>query len=138
MDDRKMTRASWVSFIPEEWNEREAKGQCPVCGVPKSAFESGMKKYCSEKCKKEYASKLVFWDSLRYEAMERDHHTCQACGINQERATAEYKAKKNKWRLENFQYIINNKEFLDKYKAEQEERIQRYLDGIHELSEIIS
>lgn len=133
-----MTRASWVSFIPDEWNEREKKGQCPVCGVPKSAFEPGLKKYCSDKCKKEYADKIIFWDSLRYKALERDHYTCQSCGINQEKATAEFLAKREKWRDENFSYLVNNPEFLEKYRQEQEEKIQRYLDGLHEALEIIA
>ena len=54
-------RAAWVSFVPKEWKDREEKGLCPVCGVHHDAFEPGMKKFCSPKCRKIYSDKLIFW-----------------------------------------------------------------------------
>ncbi len=131
-------RPSWVSFIPPEWNEREKKGLCPVCGTPKVAFDPGMKKFCSEKCRKAYGEKLVFWGELRERVKRRDNYTCRMCGINNEKLEAEFRQRWKEWNAENKRYVLDQKEFLEEFKREVEERIQRQLDSILEDVELIS
>lgn len=134
-----MTRQSWISFIPDEWNEREKNNQCPVCGTHKALFEKGMKKFCSEKCRNTYSEKLIFWDSLRYEALKRDNYTCQQCGINKEKAEKEWSENKEKYREANIDYVIKNgRILLEKEKERMEEDIQDYLAKIHDRLEKLS
>lgn len=133
-----MARASYISFIPPEWNEREKKGLCPVCGARKEAFEPGMRKFCSEKCRDTYSDKIIYWDSLRLAALERDKYTCQKCGINQEKENEIWKKKHEAWEQQNIKFLAKNKEFVQANTERIQEDIQRHINSIHEDLEMLS
>lgn len=133
-----MSRDYMTALFPAEWIENEKKGNCPVCGVPKEAFDPGQKKYCSQAHRDEYASKIVYWTSLREEVLQRDNHTCQICGITQEKVNSEYHEKKERWRNENVSFLASSSEFWETYKAEINKKIEEYVNTIIELMERIS
>ena len=132
-------RASWVSFVPQEWKDREKEGLCPVCGIHHDAFEPGMKKFCSPKCRKIYSDKLIFWNSLREDALERDNYTCQICGMNQEKVEQQWIRNKQDWHNENIEYVLKNgSDAIEEERNDLEKTIQGYLDSIYERLELLA
>ncbi len=132
-------RTTWVSFIPEEWKQREAEGRCPVCGAHKGAFEPGMKKFCSEKCKQEYSSKLVYWESLRQEVLKRDNYTCQECGINQQKLEEDWNRKKEFYKDQNIKFIQENaRDLIERTKEKINQDIQDKLESIYKDLELLA
>jgi len=71
--------------VPELWRQRAKAGLCPVCGKTKEQFKKGMRVYCSEKCRDEYASKFTFWSELRKKILDRDGNKCATCKITTEK-----------------------------------------------------
>ena len=134
----KVQRETIKYMIPPEWAENEKQGLCPVCGISKKGFDPGMKKFCSEAHRQQYADKILFWDEIRVKVLQRDNYTCTECGITQEKAVEEYQLKKDTWREDNIQFLLKNPKFIDKYRAEQQGRIQDRMDEIMKLLEIIS
>lgn len=74
-----MTRQSILINIPEEYKENERKGLCRVCGMPKSQWDKGRRKYCSRDCWWKYQECFYTWDKMRKEILARDK-VCQNCG----------------------------------------------------------
>jgi len=71
--------------VPELWRQRRNAGLCPVCGKSRQEFATGMIVYCSVEHRDEYAKQFTFWTDLRWEVLERDHRTCQVCGLTQDK-----------------------------------------------------
>jgi hypothetical protein len=74
-----MARQSTHINIPEEYKKNEDKGLCRVCGKPKSQWDKGRRKYCSDDCWWKYQQCFYTWDKLRKEILARDK-VCTNCG----------------------------------------------------------
>jgi len=71
---------------PPEYEEREAKGQCPVCAKPhEKGIRTGSNGEYVQPCSKD--CRIEFWDNVIYGAaglrkatFKRDNYTCVKCG----------------------------------------------------------
>ena len=64
---------------------QDAPDGCRVCNED---VVDGRWNYCSERCREiaNAVQKMFIWDSVREQILERDDHTCQACGLSKEMA----------------------------------------------------
>lgn len=62
---------------------QEDKDKCRVCN---EQVVDGRWNYCSERCRDiaESVQEKFIWEEVRDKILERDNHTCQACGLSRE------------------------------------------------------
>lgn len=60
-----------------------APDRCRVCDEP---VVDGRWNYCSERCRDiaNAVQRMFSWTSVREQILDRDNHTCQACGLSRE------------------------------------------------------
>lgn len=68
--------------MPQEWEDRIANGQCPVCIKDKSIWNRRKDwTCCSTDCSTAYNKKVIYgWTQLREEVFTRDNNVCVKCG----------------------------------------------------------
>lgn len=81
---RKLSHNDRNKTLDEIWGEFD--GTCRVCGEETGKYNSKLRHYCSERCKRiAYAVQDMFtWDVVKAEVRNRDNHTCQDCGKDRE------------------------------------------------------
>lgn len=90
------------------WKGEELTRICEVCGDEFRARNSVVGRFCGMECKAEWQSAAYTgetnpsyrggrdtdygrnWDEQRSKALQRDNHTCQRCGLNEEKHREKY------------------------------------------------
>lgn len=101
--------------IPREWIENRNHKLCPVCAKTKNEFEKGRKVYCSEKCQKEFNSKILIWSNFKNQFLQDNGEKCVKCSITKDDFNKE---KKEKLAILQQEYISTHREQIEHLKTE--------------------
>lgn len=96
-----MARQSTDIQIPENYIENDRLGLCRVCSKPKSRWNKGRRKYCSNDCFWKYQECFKTWTGIRSEILDRDKQ-CVKCSSTSQLEVDHIKA------------IVNQGEMWDK------------------------
>ena len=79
-----MSRQRLLNVRMDDLFPQQDPEQCRVC--PRDVVD-GRWNYCSERCREiaQAVQKMFIWDTVREKILERDDHTCQACGVSYDR-----------------------------------------------------
>jgi len=83
--DMVIKREPFKVVKPQEYLDREARGECPVCGKPKAEWKPNRRRYgiCSHECKTEFWEHAMWGEAgMKSKALVRDDHKCRKCGVH--------------------------------------------------------